>query len=181
MNHKVLIDRNNYTLIEIKLENILDINNQSSKYFMRQLLWRHWNNSHTLHWDQLELEIYSNNKIYYKFARNTPHPPPTLYIIQNNEEFIITSGNYQCISIYNLTRNEFKDYVYPNDDEINYWRGFCPLQYQWNKNTLIITGQVPEGPIEILQVHNVNLNNLTFQEIDWDDYYKEEEEIYNEK
>jgi hypothetical protein len=30
--------------------------------------------------------------------------------------------------------------------------------------------------MEIMLIHNIDLNNITFQEIDWDDYYKDENE-----
>lgn len=30
--------------------------------------------------------------------------------------------------------------------------------------------------MEIMLIHNTDLNNITFQEIDWDDYYEDEDE-----
>ena len=178
MNHPVLINHNTHILINTKIEPILDKNDKPSPYFIRQLTWRYWTKDNSQHYDRIEVEILSERENYFTFARNCADTPPLLYVQQNNEEFIITSGDYQCISIYNLTRREFKEYVYPRDDELIHYRGFCPKEYEWRDfdDTLTITGQIPYGPMEIMLIHNIDLNNITFQEIDWDDYYKEEGE-----
>jgi len=30
--------------------------------------------------------------------------------------------------------------------------------------------------MEIMLIHNIDLNNITFQEVDWDDYYEDKGE-----
>lgn len=176
MNHPVLINHSTHTLISTQTMPIWDKDNKKSPYYIRQLTWRYWSDDGKQHWDRIEVEILSNSEKYFTFARNCPNTPPLLYVKQYNQEFLVTSGDYQCISIYNLTKRTFKEYVYPRDDEYIHYRGFCPLEYKYKDNTLTIIGQVPYGPMEIMIIHDIDLDNITFKNIEWDDYYKEEGE-----
>ena len=53
-------------------------------------------------WGVMKVEIEKNGEPYMEFLRNYPSLP-FLYIEQNGEEFAITSTDYQCITIINLT------------------------------------------------------------------------------
>lgn len=177
MNHPVLINHSTHILIESELIPVKDGDYNFSPYYVRQLKWRYYGSAEE-YWDKIEIEILlpDTHQSIFTFARNCPQTPPLLYVKQNNEDFLVSSGNYQCISIYNITRREFKEYVYPKDEEVIHWRGFCPISYKWKDDTLTVTGQKPYGPMEIMIIPNVDLNHLNFQNIEWDDYYKEEGE-----
>jgi len=95
--------------------------------------------------------------------------PNLLYVLQNNQEFIITSGAYQCISIYNITKNEFTDYVYPNDEAFEWCEGFCPTHFLWQDNNLIVYGSLFNGPPQRIIIYKPDLNHLSFDNVTFED------------
>lgn len=177
MNHPITIDENAYEFVQVTKYPLIDSNNhQIDKYMLYIDTWQHKDKTKR-YWNYTRIFLYDTyyNKPLFHFDRNY-HKPPIIYAKQNGEEFLITSGNYQCISIYNITRDTFKEYVFPNDEALKNGWGFCPIEYYLEENTLKIKGCVWGGPIEIMIIPNVDLNYLSFENIEWDDYYKDEGE-----
>ena len=119
------------------------------------------------YWDKFQVSIYdkSNSIKLFTYNRNYSFIPQPVYAEQNNQKFIITSGSYQCISIYNINTNEFKDYVYPNDEAFEWGDGFCPTRFEWEENNLIVYGSLFNGPPQKMTIFDPNLNNLNFNSI----------------
>lgn len=135
-----------------------------------------------LKYDEESLEF----KLYMSFGRNYHSLGKDLiaYVIQNNKEFLITSSDYQYLTILNLTDKEIKSYSYGNP---NIGAGFCPISIKYFQssdnnldNELKVYGCFLGAPYETLIIKNVDLNNLSnsynmiFQEID-----EPKEDIYN--
>lgn len=118
-------------------------------------------------WNKYKVSIYDTktNEVLHEFNRNYGYMPNMIYVQKDNEEFIITTGAYQCISIYNITRNEFKDYVYPNDEAYDWGDGYCPTWFEWKDNNLIIYGSLFDGPPQKMTIFDPDLNNLNFNSI----------------
>ncbi len=123
------------------------------------------------YWDKFQVSIYDkiNKQILFTYNRNYSLIPQPVYVEQNNQKFIITSGSYQCISIYNITKNQFKDYVYPDDEAYEWGDGFCPTSFQWLDENLIIKGSLFDGPSQYIIIYNPNLDDLNFNKIDIED------------
>ena len=136
-----------------------------------------------LKYDEESLEF----KLYMSFGRNYHSLGKNLiaYVIQNNKEFLITSSDYQYLTILNLTDKEIKSYSYGNP---NIGAGFCPISIEYFQssdnnldNKLKVYGCFWGAPCETLIIKNVDLNNLSssynmiFQEVD--DEYDEEETV----
>ena len=147
------------------------------------------------YWDVSSYEILkfnqeSNNfEKYIEFGRNyrLMKEDMFVYCIQNNKEYIITSSDYQYITIINLTDKEINSYSYGNPDK---GYGFCPvsIQYFQNKdnnlsNELKVYGCFWGAPYETLIIKNVDLNDLSNSyNIKNNDILRiedESEEIYN--
>ena len=135
MNHPVLINHGTHTLIDVIKTPIFDAYGEPSPYFARLLTLRYYCADGIQHYDKLEIELHDKDKYYFTFARNSPNIPPMMYVKQNNQDFIITSGDYQCISIYNITTKQFTDYIYKDDRDYIHFRGFCPLEYKWTEES----------------------------------------------
>lgn len=122
-------------------------------------------------WNKYTVSIFDckTHHTLFEFNRNYPHLPNLLYVKQGNQEFIITSGAYQCISIYNITYNEFTDYVYPNDEAYDWGDGFCPVRFQWINDTLVVWGSLFNGPPQKMFIPNPDLNHLNFDNVYFED------------
>lgn len=122
------------------------------------------------YWNQCRIHIYENNTEILYFDRNYS-PPPIIYIRQNNKDFLVTSADYQCVTIVNLTDKNIKSYT----DDIAYKNGyaFCPVEFTWENNTLGIYG-CPWGAIfSTYYFNNIDLNNPVFD-------YKTAKHDYND-
>lgn len=114
-------------------------------------------------------EEYGRSKtVLYTWNRNYFYAPPFLYVEQNNQEFLITSGDYQCLTIYNITAKIFTDYVIDGEEAYAAGRGFCPATLTYKKNSLIIEGSVLNGMPEKLTIHNPNFNDMKFEDVERD-------------
>ena len=106
-----------------------------------------------------------NNESWLAFARNYHSLGDDLlaYTIQNGKEFIITSSDYQYLTICNLTDREIKSYAYGDPDHGN---GFCPVSVEFyinedSTNELKVYGCFWACPYETLIIKNVNLEDLS--------------------
>ena len=138
-----------------------------------------YTDNNNIQYYKLEINILNKTtkQILYTFNRNNDKCVMPILVRQNDKEFILTSGDYQCISIYNVTNNIFTDYVYGGEVAYEANHGFCPQEYIWNKDvdTLFIYGQINFGPPEVLMIHHPDFQNLTFTDIEWTDWSKEPE------
>ena len=107
--------------------------------------------------------IRKNGNDILSFVRNYRNAGPFLYVKQGDEEFIIASADYQCLTVFNLTTNVRTDYCYGYYD---YGAGFCPigLDYDEEENSLEIYGCFWGCPYEYITIHNVDFNNIDFDE-----------------
>ncbi len=84
------------------------------------------------------------------------------YCIQNDKEFLITSSNYQYLTVLNLTDKEIKSYSYGNPEIGN---GFCPVSIEYFQsdydNELHVYGCFWGAPYSTLIFKNVDLNDLS--------------------
>ncbi len=147
------------------------------------------------YWDVSSYEILkfnqeSNNfEKYIEFGRNYRFMKEDMFVycIQNDKEYIITSSDYQYITIINLTDKEINSYSYGDPDK---GYGFCPISIQYFQNNdnnlsneLKVYGCFWGAPYETLIIKNVDLNNLSnsynIQNEDIIRIYDEPEEMYN--
>lgn len=128
-------------------------------------------------WPKMKLSLlerrpaeYGRSKeILFTWKRNYFYVPPMLYVKQNNQEFLVTSGDYQTLLVYNISRKFAEDYVIGGEDAYKAGRGFCPAILTMKDNNLIIEGSVFNGPPEKLIVMNPDFNNLDFEKVYWED------------
>ena len=147
------------------------------------------------YWDVSSYEILkfnqeSNNfEKYIEFGRNyrLMEEDMFVYCIQNNKEYIITSSDYQYITIINLTDKEINSYSYGDPDK---GFGFCPVSIQYFQNNdnnldneLKVYGCFWGCPYETLIIKNIDFNNFSkFYNIKNENILRlpdNEEEIYN--
>lgn len=130
------------------------------------------------YWNQCKVHIYENGNEIISFNRNYG-APKAIYVLQNNKEFIVTSADYQCITIVNLTDKTIESYT--NEKTYKFGGGFCPISFDWDEddNTLEIYGCVWACPYGTYYFENIDLSNPTF---DWenakyiDDDYEESDD-----
>lgn len=124
-------------------------------------------------WGVMKVEIEKNGEPYMEFLRNYPSLP-FLYIEQNGEEFAITSTDYQCITIINLTTKEIK--TYSDLDDLKYGSGFCPIGFDWDEGDLYVDGCVWGCPEETMIARDIDLKNPidAFNNADWQSDYDDE-------
>lgn len=124
-------------------------------------------------WGLLKVEIEKDGKPYLEFIRNYPSLP-VLYIKQNGIEFLITSLDYQCISIINLNTKEIK--TYGEADDLRYGAGFCPISFDWDDGDLYVDGCIWACPEETMIAREIDLNNPTeaFNKADWQSDYDDD-------
>ena len=132
-------------------------------------------------WGLLKVEIEKDGQPYMEFIRNYPSLP-FLYVEQNGEEFAITSVDYQCITIINLTTKEMK--TYGEVDDLKHGGGFCPISFDWDDGNLYVDGCIWACPEETMIAREIDLNNPTeaFNHADWqsdyddDSYYDDDDD-----
>ena len=180
MNHEVKM-LNSYKYHSSARKVLRDENWQETQYTLKLDTYKHKNSSF---WDWLLVTVLDkDNKPVCQFVHNHRVLPQPLYTVQNNKEYIITSRDYRCISVYNITDKVFTDYTYPDDDnEFKNNRTICPELYEWDNktNTLTITGSKWGGPEEIMILKNVNLDDIDMSNPSWKDYYEYKENDDNE-
>lgn len=134
------------------------------------------------YWGQLKFVIKHNGEDYMTLYRNYSTPATSAYICQNDKEYLITSLDYQCISIINLTNKTYESYCLGDHDKG--W-GFCPYEFYAEEDdgivTLEVTGCYWGGPEEHFKVEIEDLDKFEFPEnvemwSDYDDETEQEED-----
>jgi hypothetical protein len=131
------------------------------------------------YWNYTSYDVYLRNELVLSFNRNYSTCPPFEYAKINNKEYLITSGDYQCITVLDLT--ERKIYDFTNEEGYKFGCGFCPLDitYDGDDKTLFVEGCIWGCPYETIIFRNVNLLNIDFStaehEDDEDEYCDYEE------
>lgn len=125
-------------------------------------------------WGLTKVEIEKDGQPYMDFIRNYPSIP-VLYVKQNEEEFLITSEDYQCITIINLTKKEKK--TYGEIDDLRHGAGFCPISFDWDDGDLYVEGCIWACPEETMIAREIDLNNPTsaFNCADWQSDYDDDQ------
>ena len=127
------------------------------------------------YWDQCKIHIYEDGQETIIFSRNYS-TPKAIYVSQNEKDFIVTSANYQCVTVINLTDKTIESYT--NEEKYRLGGGFCPISFDWDEddNTLEVYGCVWGCPYGTYYFKNIDLSNPVF---DWknarykDEYYDE--------
>lgn len=119
--------------------------------------WKH-NDAESTYWSQMTVKVYKHGKLCAEFNRNY-HAFVGIIANQNGTDYLITSANYQCITICNLSTGEVKSYT--DLDDIKHGMGFCPVELDWDEdeNTLIIDGCHWGWPVERMVCTGINLEN----------------------
>ena len=81
------------------------------------------------------------------------------YARQNDQEFIICSTDYQCITIINVTTGE--RHTYADIEAVEDGFGFCPVEARWDAedNRLFIVGCIWAFPYEQMVCDIPDLNH----------------------
>lgn len=130
------------------------------------------------YWRQLKIVIKNNGEEYMTLYRNYSSMPTCAYVRQNSKEYLITSLDYQCISIINLTDKTYESYCLGDHDKG--W-GFCPYEFYADEDdgvvNLEVTGCYWGGPEEHFKLEIKDLDHFEFpDEIEmWSDYDDETE------
>lgn len=176
MNHEVKM-LSSYKYHSTTSKPLRDADWQETKYSIKLDTYKHKNSAF---WDWLLVTVFDDERNpICQFVHNHRTLPQPIYTTQNNNEYIITSRDYRCISVYNITTKTFTDYTYPddNDDFVNN-RTLCPELYEWDTqtDTLTVTGSKWGGPEEIMILEHINLDNIDMSKPKWKDYYSYEGE-----
>lgn len=81
------------------------------------------NKKNSRYWSHIKIDIYKDGELWFTFYRNYSAIPPFGYLVQNGKEYLVTSSNYQCITVINLTDKKMESYCLGN---FEYGGGFCP-------------------------------------------------------
>lgn len=136
----------------------------------------YWSIPDSNYWDYADLKVYKNNKLIATVRKNY-HNIEYHYVRQNDTDFLITSEDYQAITIVNLDTGVIK--TYGDWDDIKKGFGFCPIYFDWDESVdeLIIEGCVWAGPYEYMKTYIPDLNNPDFNTAEfWDEEPEEEED-----
>ena len=174
-----IINKNKYDLsLFTEVENQIRLPLKTNSFFPLPEKWKVYKTSlqradRPNTWSILKVEIEKDGEPYIDFIRNYPSLP-LLYVEQNEEEFIITSTDYQCITIINLTTKEIKTYA--DVDDLKFGGGFCPISFDWDEDTLYVNGCIWGCPEETMIAREIDLNNPTeaFNKADWQSDYDDD-------
>lgn len=171
----------NYIMFEVK-EITKDIRNLPECYRVIRTYFKHATQEHV--WGSSVIQILRNNEPLCEYVRNYPSFH-AIFVEQNGKDFIVTSGDYQCITIVNLTDGEVKSYV--DIDDKKHGCGFCPIYFDWDEDTLYVEGCIWACPYETMIARDIDLLNPTaaFNSADWeeedeDDDYEEEDDDWED-
>lgn len=130
------------------------------------------------YWDMDRICVYGEgNKPICMFDRNYSGFVAGCYVEQNGKEYWITSADYQCIAIVNLTDSVVKQYV--DIDDKQHGCGFCPISIDWDEsvNKLYIDGCIWGCPYETMICEDIDFENPieAFNNAQWESDYDDEE------
>jgi len=102
-------------------------------------------NSH--YWELIKLSVFNGDNLIAEMYRNYPSVN-YCFAKQGDNEYLITSEDYQCITIIDLHTGDIQ--TYGNLDRLKIGGGFCPIEFSWDEfdNRLKITGCVWGCPYE---------------------------------
>ena len=184
MNHEVIINKDEWVKSGEEIEE--SINSLPDQYQVKYQLYK-FHDPRKHYWNQIEINVYKNDELFISIGRNYSTMTRSIFVHQNGKDFIITSGDYMCITVINLTDENVESYT----DEEMYKEGgaYCPLCFiSWDEktSTLQFKGCVWGGEYYKITFKDVNLEKPTFDfyqakyELDeseeYDDY---EEEMYD--
>ena len=185
MNHEVVINKGEW--VKKGDEEIVSVYGLPKQYLVKYQVYK-YNDRNKHYWEQIEINILKNNEQFLTIGRNYSSIVQPIYAHQNGKDFLITSGNYMCITIVNLTDGTVESYT----DEDAYKEGgaYCPICFtSWNEesSTLQFKGCVWGGEYYLIKFTGVDLEcpifdfykakyELDESDEDYDDY---EEEMYD--
>lgn len=133
----------------------------------------HYQNPNAHCWDVNIITIYENVgpgplRQVCEFARNYPSFSAE-YVRQNGKDYLLTSGDYQSITIVNLTDGIVKSYADP--DCLAFGAGFCPIDFCACEDYCWIEGCVWGGDRERMHCDNIDYSNpiKAFNNARWSD------------
>lgn len=129
------------------------------------------------YWDVSKLIIKTKDKVLGTFYRNY-RPGPVAYAVWEGKEFLITSLDYQCITIINLTDGCTVENYCAGD--YSKGCGFCPtyITYDEEYEELDIEGCFWGGPYEHMVLRGVQFNPLRFAAVE---FYSDDEDEYEDE
>lgn len=141
-----------------------DIHYLPDEYNVIKSDYEYTKNEHT--WNVSLISIYKNNNLLCEFVRNYPSIS-AIYVQQNNTDYLITTSNYQTITIVNLNNGVITSYT--DIDDIKFGCGFCPISFDYDENTLFVEGCIWGMPYEIMTCENIDLSNPieSFNNANW--------------
>ena len=160
---------------KLKRENILEVKNLPYEYKLTESIFAEEKDS----WNISILKIFLGNEktsdIYIFCVRNYwQFGSCLIYVKQNDCDYLITSEDYQCITIINLTNKTVN--TYGDWNAVNEGFGFCPIAFEWedDENILKIIGcfwgcPEEEAIVKIDDLDNPDFNNMIFLD---DDLYE---------
>lgn len=111
------------------------------------------------YWSCTRVDISIDNALLLTFFRNY-YRPPMIYAVQYGKGYLITSADYQCITIINLTDRNIESYT--QEENFKFGCGFCPIDFYFEEdtNTLSVFGCIWGAPFETMEITNVDLANF---------------------
>lgn len=170
----------NYIIHEVK-DISYQVRDLPQPYSVIKQSFKHATDDHV--WGSSLIQICSNGTVMFEFVRNYPSFE-AIFVEQNGVDYIITSGDYQCITIVNLDDMEAKSYV--DVDDKKFGCGFCPIYFDWDEDTLYVEGCVWGCPYETMICRDIDLSDpiAAFNGAEWtsddDDDYEYEDDDWDD-
>lgn len=130
------------------------------------------------YWSQMSIKVLNQaGECCAEFGRNY-YSFEGIVVTQNGVDYLITSSDYQCITICNLQTGAVTSYT--DLDDIQHGCGFCPIYFDWDEGTLYVDGCIWACPYETMKCEDIDLDNPipSFNTAEWID---EDGETYNEE
>ena len=169
MNHEVIINKDEWVKSGEEIEE--SINSLPDQYQVKYQLYK-FHDPRKHYWKQIEINVYKNDELFISIGRNYSTMTRSIFAHQNGKDFIITSGDYMCITVINLTDGTTESYT----DEEMYKEGrvYCPICFtSWDEgtSTLQFKGCVWGGEYYLITFTGVDLECPMF------DFYKAKYEL----
>lgn len=160
MNHEVFINKNEWA--EKGDETPISVYGLPHQYRVNYQLYK-YNDPDKHYWNQMEIKIYKDDELFLTLGRNYGSIANPVYAHQNGKDFLITSGDYMCITVVNLTDGTVESYT--DEDCYNKGWAYCPTSFSWwdeETSTLQLEGCVWGGEFEIITFRDLDLENPMF-------------------
>ena len=96
MKHEVVINKDEW--VKKGDEEVVSVYGLPKQYLVKYQVYKH-NDRNKHYWEQIEINILNNNEQFLTIGRNYSSIVQPIYARQNGKDFLITSGNYMCITI----------------------------------------------------------------------------------